>query len=63
MVSLKYLRNFWRKLELPLNNCEISLMLTWSENCFLITGTAANQEPKFTKTDTKLYVPIVTLSS
>ena len=27
---------------------EISLMLTWSKNCFVITDTAANQEPTFT---------------
>ena len=42
-------------------NCEISLILTWWKNCFLIAGTAANQEPTFTITDTKLYVPVVTL--
>ena len=36
-------------------------MLTWWKNCFLIAGTAANQEPTFTITDTKLYVPVVTL--
>ena len=29
MVPLKYLRNFWRTLELPLINCEVSLILTW----------------------------------
>ena len=42
-------------------NCEISLILTWWKNCFLIAGTAANQEPTFTIADTKLYVPVVTL--
>ena len=31
MVSLKYLSNFWRTLETPLTNCEINLILTWSE--------------------------------
>ena len=30
MVPLKYLSNFWRTLEMPLVNCEVSLMLTWS---------------------------------
>ena len=29
-VSLKYLSNFWRTLEMPLVNCDISLILTWS---------------------------------
>ena len=29
MVPLKYLSNFWRTLEMPLINCEISLVLTW----------------------------------
>ena len=38
-------------------------MLTWSNNCFLIAGTAANQVPIFTIKHTKLYVPVVTLSS
>ena len=30
---------------------------------FLVAGTATNQEPTFTITDTKLYVPVVTLSA
>ena len=29
--SIKYLSNFWRTLEMPLINCEISLILTWSK--------------------------------
>ena len=29
MVPLKYLSNFWRTLEMPLINCEVSLILTW----------------------------------
>ena len=28
MVSLKYLSNFWRSLEMSLINCEINLLLT-----------------------------------
>ena len=32
VVPLKYLSNFWRTLEIPLINCEISLTLTWSKN-------------------------------
>ena len=30
MVPLKYLSNFWRNLENPLINCEINVILTWS---------------------------------
>ena len=30
MVPLKYLSNFWRTLEMPLINCEVELILTWS---------------------------------
>ena len=29
-VPLKYLSNFWRTLDMPLINCEVSLILTWS---------------------------------
>ena len=47
MVPLKYLSNFWRTLEIPLMNCEISLILTWSANCFLLAVTVANQVPTF----------------
>ena len=35
-VPLEYLRKFWRTLDKPLNNCQVSLILTWSENCVLI---------------------------
>ena len=37
MVPLKYLSNFWRTLEMPLINCEIELILTWSQNCVIIS--------------------------
>ena len=46
---------------MPLINCEISFQLIWSKKCFLVAGTAANQEPKSKVTDAKLYVPVVTL--
>ena len=35
VVPLKYLSNFWRSLDMPLINCEISLTLTLFENCVL----------------------------
>ena len=63
MVALKYLYNLWKILEIPLSNCEISLILTCLKNCFLVAGTAANQGPTVTITDRKLYVLVVTLST
>ena len=62
MVPLAYLSVFWRSLELPLINCEIDLILTWSANCVIVSTNVANQNATFTITDTKLYVPVVTLS-
>ena len=41
-------------------NCEINLILTWSENCVISSATGAT---KFAITDKKLCVPIVTLST
>ena len=32
MVPLKYLSNFWRTLKMPLINCEVEFILTWSSN-------------------------------
>ena len=32
VVPWKYLSNFWRTLEMPLINCDINLILTWSAN-------------------------------
>ena len=54
MVPLKYRSYFWRTLDMPLINCEISIHLKWFKHCILVTGTAANQEPKFEITDPKL---------
>ena len=63
MVPLKYLSNFWRTLEMPLINCEVNLILTWSSTCVLISTGSANQAATFAITDTKLYAPVVTLST
>ena len=63
MVPLKYLSNFWRTLEMPLINCEINLILTWSSTCVIVSTNSANQVATFQITDTKLYVPVVTLST
>ena len=36
MVPLKYLSKFWKTLEMPLINCEVELILTWSAGCVII---------------------------
>ena len=59
MVSLNYLSNFWRTLEMPIINCEVNLTLTWTSTCAITNSTGAGT---FEITDAKLYVPVVTLS-
>ena len=44
-------------------NCEVNLILIWSSTCVLIATGNANQAALFEITDTKLYVPVVTLST
>ena len=34
-VPLKYLSNFWKILDMPLINCEVSFALSWSGNCVI----------------------------
>ena len=48
---------------MPLINCEINLILTWSSTCVLFPTNIQNQNATFEITDTKLYVPVVTLST
>ena len=48
---------------MPLINCEIELILTWSADYVIIYTDVANQNPTFTLTETNLYVPVVTLST
>ena len=60
IVPLKYLSNFWRTLELSLINCEVNLILTWSSTCVITNSTGAGA---FEITDTKLCVPVATLST
>ena len=60
VVPLKYLSNFWRTLEMPLINCEVNLILTWSSTYVSTNSTGAG---RFTVADTNLYVPILTLST
>ena len=45
---------------MPLINCEVNLLFTWSTDCVITNFTG---ERKFAITETKLYVPVVTLST
>ena len=59
-VPLKYLSNFWISLKMTLINCKVELSLPWNENCILYSE---DGNSVVAITDTKLYVPIVTLSA
>ena len=48
---------------MPLINCEINFILTWSANCVIVSTAISNQGATFAITDTKLYIPVVTLST
>ena len=71
-MPLKYLSNFWRTLDIPLIRCEVSLTLTWSENCVITSKATREADPAvvginnptnavFKITDCKLYVAVVSL--
>ena len=45
---------------MPLIDCKVSLFLLWSSTCVITNSTG---EGRFTITDTKCYVPVVTLST
>ena len=45
---------------MPLNNCKVELLFKWGKNCILSNE---DDNSAFAITDTKLYVPIVTLSA
>ena len=77
VIPLKHLSNFWRNLNIPLINCEVELILTWFKNCVLINKSTRDADynanpivyeidnPEnaiFQITDTKLYVPVASLS-
>ena len=73
-VPLKDLSNFWKTLDIPLINCEVSLTLTWPKSCVLTDATTKDPEEDnpaidavtgvtFTMTDAKLHVPAVNSST
>ena len=45
---------------MSLVNSDINLILTWSSTCVITNSTGVG---RFTITDTRLYVPVVTLST
>ena len=45
-VSLKYISNFWRSLEMPLINCKVELKLKWTKHCVLFAAGADNANNK-----------------
>ena len=62
-VPLKYISNFWITLEMPLINCDINLSLNWSKKRIIVVTDVTDQIITFSITDTKLYVPAVTVST
>ena len=75
-VPLKYLNNSCRTLDIPLINCEINLIATWSENYIITSKATRDADPDanpavaavnnptnavFKITDTKLCLPVVIL--
>ena len=78
-VPLKHLSNFWKTLDIPLINCEVSLALRCSGYCVitsleerLVTASEGDNlavsddsptNATFKIKDTKLYVPVVALSA
>ena len=48
---------------MPLINCEIEPILTWSKICVIISTNIDDQILTLTITEANLYVPVVTLST
>ena len=77
VIPLRHLSNFWRNLHIPLINWEVESILTWFKNCVLrdkltrdvgynanpiVYETDNTEDAIFQITDTKLNVPVVSLS-
>ena len=43
---------------MPLVNCEVNLILTWSSTCVITNSTGAG---RFAITDTKIHIPVANL--
>ena len=74
-IPSKYLGNFWRALNMPLVGSEVSLELEWNKNCVITSlekrevdagpPVLRDNAPAGTTldiNDSKLYIPVVTLS-
>ena len=48
---------------MPLIKCEVNLILTWSANYVIMYTNVANPDATFEITETRLYVPVITLST
>ena len=57
--TITIFKSFLEMPEMPLINCEIDLILTWSNRYLVIDKHIANQVAAFAITDTELYVPLV----
>ena len=57
---LMVLQKMLRTLKMPLINCEINLISTWSSTCVITSSTGKGT---FAITETNIYVPVVTLST
>ena len=72
-VPLKYLSNFWRPYKMSLINCNVELKLKWTKYCILSAADNENHSDNdnddnankiiFNIKDTKLFVPVKTLSA
>ena len=62
MIPLKILSTFWGTFEMLLINWEIDLDLNWPQK-WVIVASNEDQETALSITDTKFYVPVVTLST
>ena len=48
---------------MPLISFELNLILIWSTNSVMVFNDVANQSATFVISETRLYVPVVTLST
>ena len=48
---------------MPLINCEVNPILIWSSTCVIVSTNNPNQNATFAITNTRFYVPVVTLST
>ena len=60
MEPSKYLSNILGILEMPLINCGINLILTWSAKSLVVVDSVVNRVTTFSITNRKLYVAFVT---